>query len=163
MSRPKKRRQICHAEVAARLRNQPDVWGEVGEYPGLKSAEDVVRRIRTARQAPMYQPAGSFEARIAGTELYTLVFARYVGHTAAVQVLDERPATPPATHIPSGRDCDRVLGQIARGEVQAGPEGARRIAARHQEAYGNAVWGPGPDPDAAWADALAGLSTGGAE
>ncbi|WP_439947254.1 hypothetical protein [Streptomyces sp. BBFR109] len=39
---------------------------------------------------------------------------------------------------------ERVLGQIERGEVLAGPEAARRIAARHQEAYGNAVWGSGP-------------------
>ncbi|MGW4043031.1 hypothetical protein [Streptomyces sp. NPDC004721] len=160
MSRPVKRPYIRHAEVAARLRSQLGVWGEVGEYPSAKSAEDAVRRIQTAYQAPMYQPAGSFEARVEGTELYTLVFARYVGHTTAVPVLDERPATPPSTQIPPGRDCDRVLGQIARGEVQAGPEGARRIAARHQEAYGNAVWGSGRDPDAAWADALAGLNGG---
>ncbi|MGW5123220.1 hypothetical protein ACWEQ7_03990 [Streptomyces sp. NPDC004069] len=57
-------------------------------------------------------------------------------------------------------DSERVLGQIARGEVVAGPEAARRIAARHQEAYGAAVWGAAPDPHAAWADALAGLNGG---
>ncbi|MBA2951469.1 hypothetical protein [Streptomyces himalayensis] len=34
---------------------------------------------------------------------------------------------------------ERILGQIERGEVIAGPEGARRIAAIHQAAYG-AVW-----------------------
>lgn len=45
-------------------------------------------------------------------------------------------------------DSERVLGQIARGEVRAGPEAAREIAARHQEAYGD-VW------DALFADALA--------
>ena len=64
-------------------------------------------------------------------------------------------------------DTERVLGQIARGEVVAGREAARRIAARHQEAYGNAVWGPpagastgvepGPSADDFWADALASL------
>jgi hypothetical protein len=31
------------------------------------------------------------------------------------------------------------MGQIERGEVKAGPEGAREIAARHEEAYGD-VW-----------------------
>lgn len=36
-------------------------------------------------------------------------------------------------------DATRVLGQIERGEVQAGPEGARKIAACHEEAYGD-VW-----------------------
>ena len=44
------------------------------------------------------------------------------------------------------RDHERVLGQIARGEVQAGPDAARAIAARHQAAYGNTVWGPAPTP-----------------
>ena len=69
------------------------------------------------------------------------------------------------------RDADRVLGQIARGEVVAGPEGARRIAAKHQGAYGNTVWGPtarttkvsraaAEDLDAAWADALTALTGG---
>ncbi|MGW2937632.1 hypothetical protein ACWDA7_38805 [Streptomyces sp. NPDC001156] len=70
-------------------------------------------------------------------------------------VTDLRAVQPP-------RDDDRVLGQIERGEVIAGAEGARRIAARAMEAYGNAVWGPGPDADSAWADAVAGLTPGGA-
>lgn len=59
-------------------------------------------------------------------------------------------------------ESQRVLGQIERGEVLAGPEGARRIAARHQTAYGNTVWGPTPkavEPaDDVWADALASLN-----
>lgn len=55
-------------------------------------------------------------------------------------------------------DSERVLGQIERGEVLAGPDAARRIAARHMEAYGNAVWGP--DNDTAWTDAIAGLNGG---
>lgn len=55
-------------------------------------------------------------------------------------------------------DADRVLGQIQRGEIAAGPDAARRIAARHQAQYGDHVWGP--DPDTAWADALTALNEG---
>ncbi|MFE9127012.1 hypothetical protein ACFYOF_16605 [Streptomyces sp. NPDC007148] len=58
-------------------------------------------------------------------------------------------------------DTERVLGQIERGEVLAGPEGARKIAARAMEAYGNDVWGP--DPDTAWADAVTSLTPGGGQ
>ncbi|WP_171108660.1 MULTISPECIES: hypothetical protein [unclassified Streptomyces] len=54
-------------------------------------------------------------------------------------------------------DTHRVLGQIERGEIRCGADAAREIAARHQAAYGDAVWGP--DNDAAWADALSSLST----
>lgn len=54
-------------------------------------------------------------------------------------------------------DTQRVLGQIERGEVRAGAEAARQIAARHQAAYGNDVWGP--CPDTAWADAITDLTT----
>lgn len=39
-------------------------------------------------------------------------------------------------------DAERVLGQIARGEVLAGPEAARQIAARHEAAYGAAFTRP---------------------
>ncbi|MEU0978509.1 hypothetical protein ABZ488_04765 [Streptomyces griseus] len=39
-------------------------------------------------------------------------------------------------------DSARVLGQIARGEVRAGAEGAREIAARHEAAYGSAFTSP---------------------
>lgn len=47
-------------------------------------------------------------------------------------------------------DALRALGQVRRGEVLVGLEGARRIAARHEEAYGD-VWArrlaePGADP-----------------
>lgn len=54
-------------------------------------------------------------------------------------------------------DTQRVLGQIERGEVRAGADAARQIAAKHQAAYGDAVWGP--NPDAAWADALSDLTS----
>ncbi|MFF0790419.1 hypothetical protein [Streptomyces spiralis] len=43
------------------------------------------------------------------------------------------------------RDHERVLGQIERGEIRVGADAAREIAARHQEAYGNDVWGPARD------------------
>ncbi|MFD4830211.1 hypothetical protein ACFWPV_10200 [Streptomyces uncialis] len=49
------------------------------------------------------------------------------------------PVRPPSPE-------DHVLGQIERGEVIAGREGARLIAARHEAAYGD-VW------DTAWTDA----------
>lgn len=61
---------------------------------------------------------------------------------------DRRRIQPPS-------DSQRLLGQIERGEVRANPDAAREIAARHQAAYGDAVWGPAPDT--AWADAIAGL------
>lgn len=44
-------------------------------------------------------------------------------------------------HVRPESDSERVMGQIDRGEVRAGPEAAREIAARHQEAYGAEVWG----------------------
>lgn len=52
------------------------------------------------------------------------------------------------------RDSERILGQIERGEVIAGPEGARIIAARAQDQYGE-VW------DKAWGAAVADLSEAG--
>lgn len=55
-------------------------------------------------------------------------------------------------------DTERILGQINRGEIRCGADAAREIAAKHQAAYGDAVWGP--DKNAAWADALAALSGG---
>lgn len=44
----------------------------------------------------------------------------------------------PITPMP---DHERVLGQIARGEVRAGAHAARKIAARHQATYGDAFDG----------------------
>lgn len=65
-------------------------------------------------------------------------------------------------------DSIRVLGQIERGEMWCGPDAARAIAARAEEAYG-AAWKPRPvttpkpeaadvDADHAWADAVGGLA-----
>lgn len=42
-------------------------------------------------------------------------------------------------HVPPTTDAERVLGQIERGEVRAGPDAAREIAARQQAQYGD-VW-----------------------
>lgn len=58
-------------------------------------------------------------------------------------------------------DAERVLGQIQRGEIAAGPDAARRIAARHQAAYGGAFNGTAAQvllASLAWADALTALS-----
>ncbi|NML55308.1 hypothetical protein HHL19_16165 [Streptomyces sp. R302] len=48
--------------------------------------------------------------------------------------------------------AEHVLGQIARGEVRVGPKAAREIAAQHQAAYGDAVWGPAPGQPSADAE-----------
>lgn len=40
--------------------------------------------------------------------------------------------------IEQSADTERVLGQIERGEVRAGPDAAREIAARAEAAYGGA-------------------------
>ncbi|WP_367139778.1 MULTISPECIES: hypothetical protein [Streptomyces] len=56
------------------------------------------------------------------------------------------------THL---SERDRLLGQAERGEIRIGPDAAREIAARHQAAYGDAVW---PDlADAAWDEAVSAL------
>jgi len=60
---------------------------------------------------------------------------------------DRRCVQPPS-------DAERVIGQIERGEVRAGADAAREIAARHMEAYGTAVWGPSPSFDDVLTDVL---------
>jgi hypothetical protein len=62
------------------------------------------------------------------------------------------------------QDHERVLAQIERGEVLAGPEAARRIAAAHEAAYGDAWKRPAPAApvasvaaDDAWTDAIRSL------
>ncbi|MFE9935896.1 hypothetical protein [Streptomyces hirsutus] len=57
-------------------------------------------------------------------------------------------------------DTDRVLGQMERGEMWCGPDAARAIAARHEEAYGHAWSRPATTADEAWAEALTALPTG---
>ncbi|MFD6415954.1 hypothetical protein [Streptomyces sp. NPDC060194] len=71
--------------------------------------------------------------------------------------------------IRPSNDVERVLGQIARGEISAGRTAARTIAGRHEAAYGDVwarptdiwaapaeVWA---DPDTAFADGVTDLTT----
>ncbi|MGW7355154.1 hypothetical protein ACWGI0_00285 [Streptomyces sp. NPDC054802] len=51
-----------------------------------------------------------------------------------------QPMTQDPRRVQPPTDSERVLGQIERGEIRAGADAAREIAARHQAAYGNAVW-----------------------
>jgi hypothetical protein len=51
-------------------------------------------------------------------------------------------SSPSAPLMP---DHERVLGQIERGEAWVGPTAARKIAARHEEAYGAAFRGSPAD------------------
>lgn len=62
-------------------------------------------------------------------------------------------------------DAVRVLGQLENGETWCGPNAARVIAARHDEAYGAAFHGTPAQAlrqQLAWADALAALNPNGA-
>lgn len=158
MSRPMKRQYVRHAAVAAELRARPGIWAPVAGYPTRSGADTAAHRIRTGYAAPMYQPAGAFEARVELTDLGARLVARYVGDSSLQRATSPEPRQKPGVSIQPMRDCDRVVGQIERGEVLAGPEGARAIAARHEAAYGD-VW----NQDTAWADALDALTPGGAE
>ncbi|MFE5681684.1 hypothetical protein [Streptomyces sp. NPDC056512] len=148
--------RVDHARVAAALRDEPGEWLPVGEYRNSSSATSTASMIRTANQrsGSHYEPAGSCEARLIVTAEGTRVEARYRG--------TDNPA-PARTHVSrsDGRrtrqsvDTTRVLGQIERGEVRAGPDAAREIAAKQEAAYG-AAW----PADHAWAEAVAGLNGG---
>ncbi|PWG13943.1 hypothetical protein DF268_08750 [Streptomyces sp. V2] len=154
MSRRARRTHVDHAAVAAALRAQPGVWLTVGEYRNADTARTIRRRIEEGQRdvGRNYQPAGRYETRATLTDDGTLIEARYLPH-----LLPRR--TPPAATALTQTDAARVTGQIARGEVLAGPEGARRIAARHETAYGD-VWAT--DADRAWADAINDITAGGA-
>ena len=147
MSRRAKAPRVDHHATAAQLREHPHTWMTVGDYRSGITAKDVARRIRngiaigSAAYGSPYRPAGEFEARTEFTEDGTRIIARFIGAP--------RKGQPPMT------DADRIRGQIERGEILVGAEAARRIAARHQAAYGNAVWGS--ENDTAWADAVASL------
>ncbi|MFF7142329.1 hypothetical protein ACFZB5_13910 [Streptomyces nodosus] len=156
MSRLTKRPRVDHAATADRLRAHPGEWLEVGEYRSSQAAVGVAYLVRTASVksgVSPYEPAGSFQAVTRLTEYGARVMACYVG--------GEESHGPDQHAVRPMQDHERVLGQIERGEVVAGAEGARRIAARAMDAYGTAVWGS--DPDTAWADACVSLTTGGAE
>ncbi|MFF7553623.1 hypothetical protein ACFZA9_12135 [Streptomyces olivaceus] len=138
------RRNVNHTHAAARLRADRGAWLTVSEYRNASTAHTIAYAIRSGRNPNLtaYLPAGSFEARTRLTADGTVVEARYVG------AADEKCVRPSA-------DAVRVLGQIERGEIRCGADAAREIAASHQAAYGDAVWGM--DEDAAWADAVASL------
>ncbi|MFF8656764.1 hypothetical protein [Streptomyces huasconensis] len=137
------RTYISHARVAACLRQKPGVWQFVGEYRNASSAARTASLIRTASQATgsNYAPAGAFESRTRLTDDGTVIDARYVGEEHG-----KFRARPQA-------DVERVLGQIERGEIRAGRDAAREIAAKAEAAYG-AAWAT----DRAWADALTSLT-----
>lgn len=157
MSRRAPHPRVDHAATAAALRAQPGVWQVVGEYRNVFTAEGMERMIRTGYSdggrlpGRHYQPAGQYETRATLTDDGTLLEARY---------LPGRRRAPSVATMLAQTDAARVTGQIARGEVLAGPEGARRIAARHQDAYGD-VWATRVDADRAWADAIDSISAGG--
>lgn len=139
-----------HAEVAHQLHARPYMWGTVGVYPSAQVAAGTAHDIKSARGTfRVYGPAGYYEARTTPVEDGTLVEARYTGGTSRPQ---------PVGQVRPSLDTERVLGQIARDEMWCGPDAARTIAARHEQAYG-AAWQPAPavSADAAWADALAAL------
>lgn len=137
--------RVDHARAAARLRKNPGTWQPVGEYRNRISAGSTATMIRTAsaRSGSYYGPPGSCEARLIFTEDSTTVEARYVGLApendaaweAALSSLPDMRRTRPSA------DTERVLGQIARGEVRAGPDAAREIAADAEAAYGSAFYG----------------------
>ncbi|MFJ9037414.1 hypothetical protein ACIRF8_12605 [Streptomyces sp. NPDC102406] len=135
--------RVDHAAAAATLRGVPGTWLPIGEYRNNLTARSIATVIRTASgpSGSPYQPSGSCEARLVPTEDGTVVEARYGGRRTMRQ----------------STDTERVLGQIERGEVRAGRDAAREIAARAEAAYG-AVW----PADHARAEALAAVKGGGA-
>ncbi|CAM5591964.1 hypothetical protein [Streptomyces purpurascens] len=154
MSRLARRPRADHKHTAEEARHRPGTWVTVGEYRNATSARDVANRIRsgcplgTPAYGTPYEPAGAFESRTRLTEDGTLLEVRFTGGTL---LSDQR-------RVQQTSDTQRVLGQIERGEIRCGADAAREIAARHETAYGSAVW-PGSD-DEAWADALASLDGG---
>ncbi|MFD5697509.1 hypothetical protein [Streptomyces lasiicapitis] len=150
------RKPVNHSVVAARLRRQPCVWGVVNTYAHEQSAQAMAHKIRTGGTAA-YGPPGSFETRIAAVRCgEARLEARFVGRLnapTAAEARESRPA-PSEKQRPRARasrtgtvrassDRERVIGKIARGEMLAGAAGARAIAARHEAAYGRAVWPTG--------------------
>ncbi|MFK0182486.1 hypothetical protein ACIQVR_41790 [Streptomyces xanthochromogenes] len=71
-----------HMSVAGLLREQPNVWLPVGEYPSRSSAAGIAQSIKSGVGLRAYQPAGAFEARTEMTEDGTTVLARYIGGPA---------------------------------------------------------------------------------
>ncbi len=130
--------RVDHARVAACLRALPGQWQLVGDYKNSFTATNTTSMIRRAGQPSgrHYQPAGAYEARMVLTDDGTRIEARYRG-------IDNLAPLPPARprggrQVRPSSDTERVLGQIERGEIRAGRDAAREIAARAEAAYGGA-------------------------
>lgn len=133
--------RVDHARVAACLRALPGQWQLVGEYKNSSTATNTTSMIRRAGQPSgrHYQPAGAYEARMVLTDDGTRIEARYCGIDSLAPLLPSRPRG--GRQVRPSSDAERVLGQIERGEVRAGADAAREIAARAEAAYGD-VWKP---------------------
>ncbi|APY88220.1 hypothetical protein DCW30_05620 [Streptomyces alfalfae] len=134
--------RVDHAKAAARLMQAPGQWLPVGEYRNSFTASTTASMIRRPGQTNPsgrhYQPAGAYDARIVLTDDGARIEARYRGADLAPLV----PARPRGgRQVRPSSDAERVLGQIERGEVRAGADAAREIAARAEAAYGD-VWKP---------------------
>lgn len=79
MSRPVKRPHTNHKAVVARLRAHPGIGQEVSAHRARYTATRAAWRVRTAYDAPLYAPAGAFEARVVDWEDDALVVARWLG------------------------------------------------------------------------------------
>jgi hypothetical protein len=144
-------RHAARAQIVARLLNSPGTWLPAGTFPDRMAADHLARHINGAEGVfGKYGTKGDYSTRTRSVEDGFLVEARYL----------EAAPPKPRVDAPGSPDTQRVLQQIAHGEIWCGPEAARAIAARHEEAYG-AAWRrkpAQPTDDTAWADACAALS-----
>lgn len=142
------RTRTDHTQIAAQLRARPGTWITVGVYPASYSAASIGAHLRAAQGSfAVYAPAGSCETRTRPVENGTLLEARYTV---------DAPGSTRSGRVGFSRDTERVLSRIECGDTWCGPDAARAIAARAEEAYG-AAWHRPATADEAWADALAAL------
>jgi hypothetical protein len=138
-----------HARIAALLRSRPGVWFPVGVYPASYSAVSTAANIRAARRSyRVYGPAGAHETRTRVVQDGTLLEAR--------RILGA-PGPTRSGRVEFSKDTERVLARIECGDIWCGPDAARVIAARAEEAYGAAWHRPAQIADVAWSDALTAL------
>lgn len=144
------RSRTDHTQIAAQLRARPGTWITVGVYPASYSAASIGAHLRAAQGSfAVYAPAGSCETRTRPVENGTLLEARYTV---------DAPGPTRSGRVGFSRDTERVLSRIECGDTWCGPDAARVIAARAEEAYG-AAWHRPTTADESWADALAALQT----
>lgn len=87
MPRRAKRQLVNHQDVADRARKTPGVDVPVGPYRSAYSAKDTARSINSTYRMPMYEPAGSFEARADyDADQEPIVLVRYVGQPQGGEV-----------------------------------------------------------------------------